>query len=48
MIHDAFGVDRDSISEVPVASGVEIDLDEDVMPSETQERGEAKEFYEFT
>ncbi|KAK2417280.1 hypothetical protein QL285_039602 [Trifolium repens] len=48
MIHDAFGVDRDSISEVPVASGVEIDLDEDVMPSETQERGEAKEFYELT
>jgi hypothetical protein len=27
MIHDAFGVDSESISEVPVASDVEIDLD---------------------
>jgi hypothetical protein len=29
MINDAFGVDGDKINEVPVASNVEIDRDED-------------------
>jgi hypothetical protein len=48
MINDAFGVDRDKTNEVPVASNVEINQDEDVMPTETHERNEAKEFYELT
>ncbi|KAK2436386.1 hypothetical protein QL285_021384 [Trifolium repens] len=48
MINDAFGVDRDKTNEVPVASNVEINQDEEVMPTETQERNEAKEFYELT
>ncbi|CAJ2645285.1 unnamed protein product [Trifolium pratense] len=48
MINDAFGIDRDKTNEVPVALNVEIDRDEVVMPTETQERNEAKEFYELT
>ncbi|XP_024642214.1 uncharacterized protein [Medicago truncatula] len=33
MINDAFGVDRDQTNKEPIASNVEIDRDEDVIPS---------------
>ena len=48
MINDAFGVDRDQTNEEPIASNVEIDQDEDVIASVSEERNEAKEFYELT
>jgi hypothetical protein len=47
MINDAFGVDRNHSNEVPIASNVDIEIDEDVMPNTTQGRTEAKEFYEL-
>ncbi|KAK2395394.1 hypothetical protein QL285_057135 [Trifolium repens] len=36
MINDAFGVDRNHSNEVPIASNVDIEIDEDVMPNTTQ------------
>jgi hypothetical protein len=47
MLNDAFGVDRNPANEVPIASNVDIEIDEDVTPDATQERNEAKEFYEL-
>ncbi|KAK2410291.1 hypothetical protein QL285_045664 [Trifolium repens] len=46
MLNDAFGVDRNPANEVPIASNVDIEID-DVTPDATQERNEAKEFYEL-
>ncbi|XP_058770484.1 uncharacterized protein LOC131644106 isoform X1 [Vicia villosa] len=47
MINDAFGVDRNNANEIPSASSLEIDQEDYMMPSATQERNEAKEYYEL-
>ncbi|CAI8610060.1 unnamed protein product [Vicia faba] len=47
MINDAFGVDRNHANEIPYASNLEIDQEDYAMPSATQERNEAKEYYEL-
>ncbi|CAI8596225.1 unnamed protein product [Vicia faba] len=47
MINDAFGVDRNHANEIPYASNLEIDQEDYAMPSATQERNEAREYYEL-
>ncbi|CAI8587048.1 unnamed protein product [Vicia faba] len=47
MINDAFGVDRNHANKIPYASNLEIDQEDYAMPSATQERNEAKEYYEL-
>ncbi|CAI8602539.1 unnamed protein product [Vicia faba] len=47
MINDAFGVDRNHANEISYASNLEIDQEDYAMPSATQERNEAKEYYEL-
>ncbi|CAI8609127.1 unnamed protein product [Vicia faba] len=47
MINDAFGVDRNHANEISYPSNLEIDQEDYVMPSATQEINEAKEYYEL-
>ncbi|CAI8608080.1 unnamed protein product [Vicia faba] len=47
MINDAFGVYGNHANEIPSASNLEIEQEDYVMPSSTQERNEAKEYYEL-
>ncbi|CAI8590840.1 unnamed protein product [Vicia faba] len=47
MINDAFGVYGNHSNEIPSASNLEIEQEDYVMPSSTQERNEAKEYYEL-
>ncbi|CAI8606852.1 unnamed protein product [Vicia faba] len=47
MINDAFGVYGNHANEIPSASNLEIEEEDYVMPSSTQERNEAKEYYEL-
>ncbi|CAI8587826.1 unnamed protein product [Vicia faba] len=47
LINDAFGVDRNHANGIPYASNLEIDQEDNAMPSATQERNEAKEYYEL-
>ncbi|CAI8598001.1 unnamed protein product [Vicia faba] len=47
MINDAFRVDKNHANEIPYASNLEIDQEDYAMPSATQERNEAKEYYEL-
>ncbi|XP_029126234.1 uncharacterized protein LOC114915544 [Cajanus cajan] len=46
MINDAFGVDMHHAHEVPIASNLDVHLD-DVMPHTTQEEHESREYYEL-
>ncbi|CAI8610256.1 unnamed protein product [Vicia faba] len=47
MINDAFGVYGNHANEIPSASNLEIEQEDYVMPSSTQERNEANEYYEL-
>lgn len=47
MINDVFGVVRDHANKIRTASNLEIDREEYVIPTATQERNEIKDYYEL-